>query len=773
MAFADITGALEKGVKKLTGGGSDDDKDKKEKEKDEHKDPPKDQKQGANTNGDANHELGGEHHEEGVAEKLVHSAWSFAELSVHKFGDIFTSMSSAPIDKYANTGFHLTDSSAPKDGTTPTVKPTETPAPGNPFDYDSWFNIWKKTGGDKPAEQPRQSLAEKVSGWVGTQWDKFFGNGKAGEFEGVDDKGNKTKTTMSDRGVDHVSEDGSKLHADGKKVVTTDGDGNTFGFDKETGDGRYEQKNGLVSEKHKDGSVDMKDKNGNEVHIARNGDITYEHDGHQYHVNGRKAVHMYNGARWQQYRQGNAQEQEQEASRRSEDGKPQFTTISDPEDPSHRIMIINDGDGNTMKLRGNGDVILSNKDNPGLELVSNQKTHETRVRIDGQEYFMQHQKGTDGEDRWYLYKSKDCKAEEVFGWIGGDGQVFSYDPNDKSQTGKRLGELKGLHSDGTMSNGAATLGTDGHIQSNIEGTQIDQRNMRVTKTGPDGKTQMQITETGVSQLSNVTPDGQHAETSDMDPHGRLVTKHDVPVDAQTGQPKYDANGIADGGTIETDSKIDPQTGKMITQINEGDGTMMTVTSDPNNPDVPPEVQFANGAGWDSNGDFHDTKGNVVTHTGAARMADGTEVDEYGNVSYNGKYMGTSGGFNNGDGATAARVNAILGLAESLRGNPNPDPGKIAFLLSLYDALTSAGACALANNDVGGFIHADLAKACVSGAITDAQAAEARTQLAQYFTDHPLTTDQIVQIQHHMSGVSTEEIKQFAERNHLTAHAAAA
>jgi hypothetical protein len=644
------------------------------------------------------------------------------------------------------------------------VTATKPPAAGDPWDYDQWMNLYK--GQDqtaKPATPPAEtSTVDKVANWVSDKWDKYFGNGKAAQFSTRDENGHFAKTTMSDRGVDHVTEDGTKTHSDGRGTVQVGPDGTKrYAMDGKTG---VEFTNGSGEVHNKDGSVDF-NREGVKVHVAKDGTVTQEVNGKPVEINKNFIEHQVNGVHVRQHRKGDggSGRQEEDASKPGEDGKPTVTTVEDKDDHS-QMIVINDGKGNTVKLRHNGERIMSSKDNPGVEIVAHKDSDEVRMRADGQEYYLRRQQGSDNQDRWYLYGDKEGKTNPV-GWIEGDGSVYKYDANDPSKVGPRIAQVQGLTDSGAISTGTATVGANGEVQ--MQGTAA---NVEVTAgnnakiTGPDGTTVVSRTgnEGKGSEVTSCDPKGKCEVTTTQPQEGTYVQKTDVAVNGD-GIAVTDANGTPQGGlTVTRSAGFDAQGNEKIEvgmgDINhDGKEDFATATVTPDGV----SVESPDGTTIAADGTMRTAQGDCFHPDGSVDFSDGTSIDSKGNVTHYGEPMGSSGGYGSeSEGAAVARVNAILGIAASLSSSSSIDPGRIGQLMALYAELGNAQGLAIQSGNMGAFVQADLAKATVAGAISEQQNAAARQEMAKYFTDHPLSNDQLAQLQNQMRGSSPGEVQKF-------------
>lgn len=676
-------------------------------------------------------------------------------------------------------GLVLTDNGKPVDPNAkpPEIKNVATPTSGDSLDYEYWNTRYEqqKTGDPAAVSQPPETekpFSEKVVSWLGDRWDRWFGGGKAGQYETTDANGVKHTTTMSDNGVDHHTSDGTDTHVDSRGSVSRTKEGDTRYVNKEHGTTGVELHTKAKAERQPDGSFIMKDDRGHELKISKEGDITGEVNGHPIKVDHTKIKQRINGVDFEQHRHGDGGtgEQAAEASAPTTNHDVKVTAVTDPEDGT-RMLIANDGHGNLLKVRTNGERILSSADNPGVELISKKDDPAVKMRVNGEEYYLRRQAGGDNEDRWYLYKSKDGGTEDVFGWVDKEGKVWSYNQDDKTQVGAQVGQIKGLNQEtGELENGAGAIGTNGEIRTTGQASKVkvtDANGLAVD--GKDGPAELRATADGDSSvLIHKGPDGKADVTTVNATNGKYEIKDFDPAKGD-GEPQFDSNGNCINGHVQYRVNGQDAQGNDIVEVNAGD------TDGDGKPDFMkwgmtddgPAVVMPNGDVIDPFGNMIGFDGTRLNYDGSARFSDGTEVDEYGNVTHNGDYMGESGGFED-DGAASARVGQILAVAESLRSSASYDPGKVAFLMSLFDALGASQGLALQNNDIGGFIQADLAKAVVSGAISQAQAAEARIQIGQSLAGHPLDGDQIAEVQNKLSGVSPEVVRKFMEDNHWTA-----
>lgn len=646
------------------------------------------------------------------------------------------------------------------------LKPVDTPVQGDPWDYDAWWNIYQKQQAEKP---PEPSVAENVANWVSDKWNRWFGNGKAAEYASKDDNGNTHTTTMSERGVEHVSSDGTKTHADGRGVVQETKEGDHRYVDKETGRVGETLRNGTDMHRNADGSYDVT-REGVKVHVNSDGSIDQEINGRMVHISKDEILQHVNGWRVGQHRRGDngTRQQERAAEEPTEDGKPSMTAVEDAEDHS-QMIVINDGHGNTVKLRTNGERILSSRDNPGVEIIASDKSNDVRMRVHGQEYHLRRQEGADNADRWYVYSDKDGKGDPV-GWIEADGSVYSYDKNDPTKVGERIGQVQGLNGDGSITNGTATVAANGEVQMQGDAANVELtagNNARIK--GPDGTTVISREGPNGDQscVTHTNNEGKSDATCSNPTDGTFVSKNNVAVD-ENGKVVTNSEGEIESGTTVTRSNGVDENGKEQVQVGlgdvNGDGQedFGTFTIGPQGVE---KADDGMGNWWDQAGAFHTNSGDTFRSDGSVDFADGTSIDSSGNVSYKGKYVGSAGGYGaESEGAVAARVSAIIGIAASIGGSASIDPGKIGQLMALYAELGNVQGIALQSGNLGAFMQADLAKATVAGAISEQQASQARQEMAKYFTDHPLNNDQLAQLQNQMRGGSPEEVRQFMKNS---------
>lgn len=642
------------------------------------------------------------------------------------------------------------------------LKPVDTPVQGDPWDYNAWWDIAQQQKQEKPAEP---SLAENVANWVSEKWDRWFGNGKAAEYASTDDRGNTHKTTMSENGVDHESSDGTKTHADGRGVVQETKEGDHRYVDKTTGAVGETLRNGTDVHRNPDGTLEIK-RDGTEVRINPDGSIDQNINGRIVHIDKDFISQHINGWRVGQHRQGDhgTRRQERDAEKPTEDGKPSVTTVEDAEDHS-QMIVINDGHGNTVKLRKNGERILSSTDNPDIEVIASNKDDAVRMRVHGKEYFLRRQEGSDNTDRWYVYGDKEGSGDPV-GWIEGDGSVYSYDKNDPTKVGERIGQVQGLNNDGSISNGTATVTTNGEVQLQGDAANVEvTNNNNVRIKGPEGTTV--ISREGkdgeTSCVTNTDNNGQSDATCTNPNDGSFVSKKNVTVD-EDGKVVLNPDGQIEGGETVVKSNGVDENGNDKIQFGLGD-VNQDGQEDLGNATIGPQgvISADDGMGnwWGQDGGFHTNSGDTFWSDGSVDFSDGTSIDASGNVSYKGKYVGSAGGYGvESEGAVAARVSAIIGIAASIGNSASIDPGKIGQLMALYAELGNVQGIALQSGNLGAFMQADLAKATVAGAISEQQASQARQEMAKYFTDHPLNNDQLAQLQNQMRGASPEAVKQF-------------
>jgi hypothetical protein len=627
-----------------------------------------------------------------------------------------------------------------------TVKPTDTPGVDDPWAYDTWWARYEEqekanatagtTTTDKPAEPTAEpTVAEKVANWVGDKWNRWFGDGKAGTFETTDSNGDRHSTTMSEKGVDHVSDKG-KAHVDGRGLMEQSEHQRTE-VDRATGRQSAFYENGGKMVKNPDGSIDMIGPNGEKVHI--NADVTAHHElnGRDLRINKHRVEQIVNGYRVVQNR-GNEdpQAQMEEATRRTEDGEKKITTVA--EQDGSQTIVINDGQGNIVQIKKDGTRVMTSENAPGVEIVAREGEEGVRMRIHGHEFDVRHQRGTDGKDRWYLYRHGQ-EGGHPEGWVEDDGSIYSYDKEDPTKVGERIGQVQGV-SDGKLQMGGGEV--DGRGQVNTAGvvadTQILENGVRVE--GEDGTVTVSVNVQGDGKTSHVTrtsPDGKTDVSSVDGDDGELSVKTGVKTDEQ-GFVQTDENGLVaeDNGIVHRQDKINPATGEMETRLNQGDlnddgkPDFAIVTY---GPDGQPIVVDGLGNKFNLDGSFE----NGITGTkwnadGTVVFSDGTSVDADGNVYHNGTKVGSAGGFDSAssDGATAARVSNILALAASIGSSTSIDPGKLGQLRALYAELGVAQGAAAANGDLAAFVHADLAKAVIAGAITKQEGAEAMATLAK-------------------------------------------
>lgn len=671
------------------------------------------------------------------------------------------------------------------DGKKPEVKATTTPVPGDPFDYDQWWAVYQSQQANKSVETAKPGVdtpptekgwAETVANWVGDSWDSLWAGGKAGQYKTTDAKGNEYTTTMSDRGVDRAGSDGSVSHSDGRGTVERNAKGDTAYRNNQTGETGEKLRNGTEVRRNSDGTFTVV-KDGREVRVNAEGDLEATVNGRKVQIDSEFIRQEVNGWKVNQTRRsdGRTGEQEEQASRPTSAGEPTMTTVEDKEDGT-QMIVINDGNGNTLKLRRNGERIMSSAENPDLALIANKNDDTIRVKVKDQEFYLKRQEGGDAKDRWYLYKSKDGRPEDVIGWIGEDGTIQAYDPNDKSKVGETLGRVQGLNqATGEIQQGTATVAADGTVRTQGAAANVEITDQNEAKlTGPDGKTLVGTNAAGdTSQVTHTNNQGKSDSTSvnpgagtPEDPSTYEI-REDVQVNAETGEPVTDEAGNITSGTTVVKVEGQDEKGKDVTQINAGDvdgdgkDDFIRAEADPDGSGV--RMYLPNGDWFDGDGVLNRENGTKFYTDGKVSFADGTEIDANGNVTNNGKYMGSAGGYGAGsEAAAAARVSAILALAASIGSGFSVDRSKIGQLEALFGQLGVAQGVAMQAGDMGAFIAADLAKSVVAGAITHQEAILASAKMAEVFAGNPLTADQINQVQRGAPNASPELIKALVE-----------
>lgn len=634
--------------------------------------------------------------------------------------------------------------------------------------WGSWRDIQSKNA-EVASKLPDSAKAEIIAQRLATDdgWNRIV-EGRRGSYDSRNPHGGTDRTTISRDGTDHQMADGSVGHTDARGTVIRDKNGMVLGSDAATGQTRETMPNGTDIVRNKDGSIDVT-RDGVKIHVNKDGTIDQEVNGHHVVVDKNRVDNIVGHWHFRQDRGTNSPEEAWKEAHDA-DGKPSQGWVRDP-DGRGMVYVINDGKGNTIDFHRNGDTVVTSADNPDTQLIQNEREQTTRIRMKGQEYWVQKQVGTDGQERYYLYDNKEHSGKP-FGWVDADsGSIYQYDANDITKNGGQVGQLSSpVGADGRLRQGTAAAGDDGQTQ--LEGIAAEVE----VKRNPDGTIAARttqgdttVTTTGDGTTSEVTVQNNRTGKTDATVvdagNGSYQTKTDVQVD-ENGNAVLGPDGKIQGGSTVTESTGIDDKGQDHTRIGLGEenGQEQFLEERYNENGESSWWNSFDGSHWDENGNLVDSQGNVLRDDGSVLYSDGTEVDPDGRVSYNGETVYDSSEDWDDGGASVARVNAIIGLAASISASGIADPGKVGQLMELYSQLSNVAGMALQAGDLGAFMQADLAKAVISGAITEQQAAQARATIAEHFAGHPLTTGEIYQIQRGMNGTSAAEVQQFVKNS---------
>ena len=750
----------------------------KKPDADKHEDPKKDDhKTGADTSAhtsDATHDASADH----SVGHLLSDAFGSALSNIKGAWDYLSSTGAGTesLPKVELTGAAAEKGKASRAGDQQTQTPS-TPS-ADSFNFDTWWTKWRETEKSRDEKLPDSEKATAVAQYLGTDrgWSQIT---HSVAYESRDPHGGTDTTTISGKGTDHHMADGSVGHTDARGTVIHERNGMTVGSDAATGKTVEKMPNGTEIVHNKNGTIDVT-RDGVNVHVNADGTIDQDVNGHHINVTKDRVDHIVGQIHFIQDRGHLPPEQAwKNAHAKTHDGKPAVIGVPDPEHGGHMVMVVNDGNGNTVDYYRNGNTVITSAAHPDTKLITNQHDHTIRVQAQGHDYWLQRQEGTDGKDRWYLYNNREGEGNPA-GWIDGSGAIYKYDKDDPGQNGGLIGQLsKPVGSDGTLQQGTAATNTDASstltgAAKNVKIRQNDDGGTSATARSGDQSVTMTVPGQGQSSeltVHNNTTGKNDATTVNCN-NGSYQTKDGVQVD-QNGNAVTDSQGQLQGGTAVSSSKGFDAHDRDMTSVGLGvqDGKDQSLNVQYNENGEPSWHNSWDNSYWNEQGDLIDSEGNCLRDDGSVLYSDGTDVDPTGKVSYNGDTVYNSEENWDDGGASVAQVNAIIGIAASISSSGIADPGKVGQLLELYSQLGNVAGMALQAGDVSAFMQADLAKAVISGAISEQQAAEARTTLAQYFSNHPLNADEIAQVQHHMNGTSASEVQEFARRSGWTSDTA--
>ncbi len=373
-------------------------------------------------------------------------------------------------------------------------------------------------------------------------------------------------------------------------------------------------------------------------------------------------------------------DQERAAAKRPDDptepGKREISTVTDAA-TGQQMIVVNDGQGTVMKLHQDGrKIITSNVDGNEIEYKSKPDDDRIIARIGDKEHFIERNKDT---NQWEVHNGdhKNIGRVENGKLIINEGNVV-------------VGILNG----DKLAIGTSSISGDGtfSMESDRGQVRIDSETMAAVIEDKSG--------TASSALSI---DGRKSALSEKEPGESGATLESVTTVDTANQRMWisETTTTADGQTetkevLKFDGEAQDKGGNFL-DFNTNDGWVnLNRTVDANGKPKGIEAVLWNNDKITDNGDLNRDNGVEFNRDGTVKFPDGTMVDEYGEFfeseeEYE-EYEESSDEDECEDGAeqaAVARLQTFMSYAASIRSNPNPTAGDLAFLHGLAASIGAA------------------------------------------------------------------------------------